>query len=103
MAHTRFISSLYVAAALDGETARHMAEVGVRELGEMAVAARAAVRVLWLIGHNKGWEEAASELSGQPVKLSTASAAVLEPRDDAPSVSWSEALGSAKWKLAGTV
>ena len=30
------------------------------------------------VGHNKGWEEAASTLSGQPVRLKNACAALLE-------------------------
>jgi polyadenylate-binding protein len=53
------------------------------------------------VGHNRGWEEAASELSGQRVELKTANACVLE----APSgAQWSDALadGSA-WALRAVV
>lgn len=38
------------------------------------------------MGHNRGWEEAASQLSGVAVELKTANAALLE----APGGSWKE-------------
>ena len=54
------------------------------------------------IGHNKGWEEAASELSGQPVELKTATAAVLEAK---PGDGWGDALAQAgpAWALTGVL
>jgi phosphohistidine phosphatase SixA len=36
------------------------------------------VKTVMCIGHNKGWEEAASEFAGEPVKLNVANAALLE-------------------------
>lgn len=38
------------------------------------------------MGHNKGWEEAASMLSGSPIRLQTCNAALLEARGK----SWNE-------------
>ena len=35
-------------------------------------------RCACVVGHNKGMEEAASSLAGRPVKLGTASAALLQ-------------------------
>ena len=97
-APTRFLASLYVAAAMDGETARHLREVLARELPSLspppAEAAAEGARTVLCIGHNKGWAEAASELAGEVVRLPTASAALLESGSD----SWEEALGGA-WRL----
>ena len=50
---------------------------------------------LMLIGHNHGWSEAASRLSGRPILLKTAHIAVLEH----VSTSWSEAIQDLSWKL----
>lgn len=38
------------------------------------------------MGHNRGWEEAASQFCGVAVELKTANAALLE----APGISWKE-------------
>lgn len=46
------------------------------------------------MGHNKGWEEAASVLSGIPVELETANAAVLEASGD----SWQEVSGTDRFR-----
>ncbi|GER48124.1 3-bisphosphoglycerate-dependent phosphoglyceratemutase [Striga asiatica] len=54
------------------------------------------------MGHNRGWEEAASMLSGTPVELKTCNAALLE----ATGKSWEEAFslaGFGGWKLHGIV
>jgi hypothetical protein len=53
------------------------------------------------VGHNRGWEEAASELSGQAVELKTANACVLEAPAGA---AWSDALAqSSGWALRAVV
>ena len=54
------------------------------------------------IGHNKGWEEAASLFCGQAVELQSASAALLSqpPGED----SWEGAFGGGgTWSLDGIV
>lgn len=52
------------------------------------------------VGHNRGWEEAASGFCGQPVTLPTASAALMQVEAD----SWEDALKEGtKWTLVGVV
>ncbi|GFH24769.1 phosphoglycerate mutase family protein, partial [Haematococcus lacustris] len=54
------------------------------------------------VGHNKGWEEAASSWSGRAIKLGTATAALLQ----VVAASWSEALaedGTGKWECVAIV
>lgn len=52
------------------------------------------------IGHNRGWEEAATALAQRPVKLQTANAALLQSRAG----SWQEALSSEEpWEYVGLV
>ena len=100
-AHARvsFQSSLYVAAAMDGETAGHLLGVITAELSEADSQSAACVLC---IGHNKGWEEAASEFTGEAVRLSTASAAVLASKQGG---SWALALaaGGHEWALESLV
>ena len=70
----------------------------------MLAAVTAACDCVMCIGHNKGWEEAASELSGESVALETANAAVLEARGGAD-VAWADALSAAgaAWDLRGVL
>jgi polyadenylate-binding protein len=52
------------------------------------------------VGHNRGWEEAASSWAQRAVRLSTASAALLETVGG----SWQEALSEgAQWRLVQVV
>ena len=62
-------------------------------------AAAAACHTVMCVGHNRGWEEAASELSGQAVELKTANACVLEARQGEGG--WAAALAQAgpAWEL----
>lgn len=48
---------------------------------------------MMLLGHNHGWSDAASRLSGRPILLKTAHVAVLEHT----STSWSEAIHDMNW------
>ena len=53
------------------------------------------------IGHNKGWEEAASLFCGEAVKLESASAALLSRPDED---SWEGAFDNGgQWRLDGIV
>ncbi|EEH59223.1 phosphohistidine phosphatase [Micromonas pusilla CCMP1545] len=83
-ATTHFLGSLYHFAAMDGVTAAHLKETIVKT-SEAAAAEKkknggggGGVKTVMCIGHNKGWEEAASEFAGEPVKLNVANAALLE-------------------------
>jgi phosphohistidine phosphatase SixA len=69
-------------------------------LAAVSAAAAAACHTVMCVGHNRGWEEAASELSGQDVELKTANACVLEAR---PGDGWGDALAQAgpAWALRG--
>ena len=97
-AETHFLGSLYHFAAMDGVTATHL-----RETILATVSRRPEVRTVMCVGHNKGWEEAASDFAGKEVKLKVANAALLECGGGE---SWAVAFaeGSAvRWKLRGVV
>ncbi|KAF5832652.1 hypothetical protein DUNSADRAFT_11397 [Dunaliella salina] len=90
---THLMGSLYTVAALDGQTRQHM-----QECMKEVVHDKSHFCVM-LVGHNKGWEEAASQLAGQAVKLQTASAALLQVTAE----SWADVLQGedARWRLVG--
>uniref|UniRef100_A0A0Q3R1Q8 Uncharacterized protein n=2 Tax=Paniceae TaxID=147428 RepID=A0A0Q3R1Q8_SETIT len=90
-----FIPSFYSIAAMDGQTAEHL---------QKAICEYSSDEILTVMcmGHNKGWEEAASMFSGDSVVLKTCNAALLE----AAGKSWVEAFslaGLGGWKLHGIV
>lgn len=88
-----FFGSLYTIAALDGQTRSHLQEV----LAGLNIADKTCIMC---VGHNRGWEEAASSFAGQAVKLRTASAALLQCQAD----SWAEALKEGgNWRLVDVV
>ncbi|CAA0837186.1 Phosphoglycerate mutase family protein [Striga hermonthica] len=94
-AEVQFISSFYSVAAMDGQTAEHLQQVICRYTSDR-------IFTIMCMGHNRGWEEAASMLSGTPVELKTCNAALLE----ATGKSWEEAFslaGFGGWKLHGIV
>jgi phosphohistidine phosphatase SixA len=123
-----FRGALYTAAALDGQTAPALAaaleEAGAGGGGAAGDAAATAgapppttttPTTVLALGHNKGWEEAASALAGCAVRLEAASAALLEVSsgggaDGATTASpaftsWPAALagGEGDWTLVGLV
>jgi len=59
-----------------------------------------ALETILMVGHNPGWSEAATVLSGTPLSLGTAQAALLEhPADE-----WIAAIAEVgRWKLKGIV
>ncbi|KAK9834729.1 hypothetical protein WJX74_008747 [Apatococcus lobatus] len=89
---TEFRGSLYTVAALDGQTRRHLQEL----ISEAAESVKA--KCVLCLGHNKGWEEAASDFAAQQVRLETANAALLE----GSGASWDDAF-SEQWSLVHTV
>ncbi|CAH9133758.1 unnamed protein product [Cuscuta epithymum] len=94
-AEVHFLSSFYFVAAMDGQTSEHLRQ---------AICKYSADNVLTVMcmGHNKGWEEAASMFSGALIELKTCNAALLE----ATGKSWKEAFslaGFGGWKLHGIV
>lgn len=89
-----FLGSLYSVAALDGQTRQHMQkcllEILPTELHDDKYS------TVMLVGHNRGWEEAASSFAKQTVRLKTACAALLQVSGSA----WSEVLtDEAEWQL----
>ena len=88
----RHLSSLYTVACLDGETSPHL--VDLLRSSDLPVPADGRHRggCVLCIGHNRGWEEAASWLAGVPVSLSPASAAVLDAAD--AQADWAGVLGA---------
>ncbi|KAG5252359.1 Histidine phosphatase superfamily [Salix suchowensis] len=90
-----FISSFYSIAAMDGQTADHLQQA-------ICNYSRDGILTVMCMGHNRGWEEAASMFSGASIELKTCNAALLE----APGKSWEEAFASAGlggWKFQGMV
>ncbi len=71
-ADAHFFGSLYTESQLDGHTLPHLMEL-IRSLGD--VSRHSCVLCL---GHNKGWEEAASALAGEKVVLKNGDAALFE-------------------------
>lgn len=85
-----YLGSLYTVAALDGQTRSHLEEC-IR-----SVACDTATFCVMCVGHNKGWEEAASSFARQAVRLHTASAALFE----AVGRSWQDATSpDVEWRL----
>ncbi|KAG4146779.1 hypothetical protein ERO13_D05G180600v2 [Gossypium hirsutum] len=94
-AEVHFISSYYSIAAMDGQTAEHLQRT-------ICHYSRDELFTIMCMGHNRGWEEAASMFTGASVELKTCNAALLE----APGKSWEEAFavaGYGGWKLQGIV
>ncbi|GFQ05997.1 hypothetical protein PHJA_002743700 [Phtheirospermum japonicum] len=81
-AEVHFVSSFYSIAAMDGQTAEHL---------QQAICKYSSDQILTIMcmGHNRGWEEAASMFSGASVELKTCNAALLE----ATGKSWEEVSG----------
>ncbi|XP_008782960.1 uncharacterized protein At3g52155, chloroplastic isoform X2 [Phoenix dactylifera] len=94
-AEVYFIPSFYSVAAMDGQTAEHLQKA-------ICEYSRDEILTVMCMGHNRGWEEAASMFSGATVELKTSNAALLE----ATGKSWDEAFtlaGLGGWKLCGVV
>ncbi|WJX27398.1 hypothetical protein P8452_16217 [Trifolium repens] len=92
-AEVHFVSSFYSIAAMDGQTADHLQKVICRYSSD-------EILTVMCMGHNRGWEEAASMFSGASVELKTCNAALLETAGK----SWNEAFlaaGFGGWKLQG--
>ncbi len=93
-ADAHFFGSLYTESQLDGHTLPHLMEL-IRDLGD--VARHSCVLCL---GHNKGWEEAASALAGEKVALKNGDAALFEmdvgahgwDREARPMDAWRDAM-----------
>ncbi|ESW19548.1 hypothetical protein PHAVU_006G134500 [Phaseolus vulgaris] len=94
-AEVHFVSSFYSIAAMDGQTAEHLQKIICRY-------SKDEILTVMCMGHNRGWEEAASMFSGASVELKTCNAALLETAGK----SWDEAFATAGfggWKLQGIV
>ncbi|XP_057754376.1 uncharacterized protein At3g52155, chloroplastic [Arachis stenosperma] len=94
-AEIHFFPSFYSIAAMDGQTAEHLQKIICRY-------SKDEILTVMCMGHNRGWEEAASMFSGASIELKTCNAALLE----ASGKSWEEAFAAAGfggWKLHGIV
>ncbi|WCJ34563.1 Phosphoglycerate mutase family protein [Euphorbia peplus] len=94
-AEVYFLSSFYSIAAMDGQTAEHLQQA-------ICKYSHDEILTVMCMGHNRGWEEAASMFTGGSVELKTCNAALLEAAGN----SWEEAFASAGlggWKLQGIV
>ncbi|XP_050226992.1 uncharacterized protein At3g52155, chloroplastic [Mercurialis annua] len=94
-AQVHFISSFYSIAAMDGQTAYHLQQAICKYCTD-------DIHTVMCMGHNRGWEEAASMFTDAFVELKTCNAALLQ----ATGSSWEEAFalaGLGGWKLEGIV
>lgn len=94
-AAVHFIPSFYSIAAMDRQTAEHLQKMICKFSSD-------DIFTVMCMGHNKGWEEAASTFTGSVIELDTCNAALLE----ATGKSWEEAFessGLGGWKLKGLV
>lgn len=80
------------------ESRSELYHAGVRALGELARDWSPDLSTLLVLGHNPGWSHLASMLAGEPLKLKTAHAALLETDVDG----WSEAL-TQPWRLVHVI
>ncbi|KAA8537250.1 hypothetical protein F0562_027063 [Nyssa sinensis] len=94
-AEVHFIPSFYSIAAMDGQTAEHLQQA-------ICKYSRDEILIVMCMGHNRGWEEAASMFSGASIELKTCNAALLE----ATGKSWEESrkqlicgLVQSRWRL----
>jgi len=129
-ADTHLLGSLYTVSATDGATRQALAEVIVRVcspdgvgggaaggLGGVGAGGAGVVATVMAVGHNRGWEEAASSFARATVRLETATAALLEHvggvgagsggsggggGGDGGAPSWAEALAG-EWRLVQVV
>ena len=69
---------------------------GFEELSAVIAEQPDVARSLMVIGHNPGWEEVVSELTGEPVTLGTANAALLSFPDAG---AWRDVLHPGFWRL----
>ncbi|KAK8913990.1 hypothetical protein KSP39_PZI024108 [Platanthera zijinensis] len=79
LAEVHFIPSFYSIASMDGQTAEHLQKV-------ICQYSRDDMLTVMCMGHNRGWEEAASMFCGSSIELKTCNAALLE----ATGKSWNE-------------
>ena len=73
---------------------------GLKEIRDAAKDLSDDIRTLLLLGHNPGWEEAASSLSSGSVFMTTANAALLTVEG----LTWSDAFDpEVDWKLVAVI
>ncbi|KAI8103227.1 hypothetical protein M9435_004569 [Picochlorum sp. BPE23] len=82
-ADLHFLGSLYTESQLDGHTLPFLARI-------LAVEASEEDECVLCLGHNKGWEEAASILAMESIQLDHCDAALFEAAGD----SWAELLNA---------
>ena len=92
-ADAHYLGSLYTVSQLDGQCQAHIASV-------VSAEARINHDCVLCLGHNKGWEEAASGFGNTAVKLNNCDAALLESNAD----SWEEAFQEdSTWVLVDVI
>lgn len=93
-ADLHFLGSLYTLSQLDGQTLSHLGNLISQE-------ASCDIECILCLGHNKGWEEAASTLAGRPIFLDHCDAALFETDGN----SWKGLLNPdvEKWKLVNVI
>lgn len=98
---TRETAGLLVPAFAEEPSLTFDASFYLADLAAIRTAAEAwpdGARTALVLGHNPGWEQAASLLAGRPVGMTTANAVLLE--SDLKDAEWSVAI-ECGWRLEG--
>ncbi|GBG80962.1 hypothetical protein CBR_g31519 [Chara braunii] len=95
-AAVKFLGSYYTIGAMDGQCAEHLVET-------VSQNARDEDTCVMCMGHNRGWEEAASDFVGTNVELKTANAALLSVQGGETWRETFELAGFGGWKLEAIV
>ena len=91
--------SFYTVASLDGETRAHLQQSILQAVDEDNKRSPVEASCVMCIGHNKGWEQAASDFSREDVRLETSNAALLA----GAGADWAEAFDDGCWSLVDLV
>ncbi|MBA2662049.1 MAG: histidine phosphatase family protein [Bradymonadaceae bacterium] len=72
---------------------------GMDEVSDALIELDDEIAEVMVLGHNPGWEAIVAFLSGEPVTMTTANAALLEGEGD----TWEEALEQGSWELVEVI
>lgn len=81
--------------SVEVKESRKLYHAGIDAIRELVGQGGAKAKTIMVIGHNPGWEEAAEELTGRSIRMTTCNAVLLSTK----AASWSKALGASDWKV----
>jgi phosphohistidine phosphatase len=85
---------------VEGDFRRQLYQAGADDVISVVSAVSPHIRTVMLLGHNPGWEHVVQYLTGEPVAMKTATAALLQiDRDD-----WQQAMHCPnQWELVDII